>query len=74
MNTCIGVLCDAREVNPTMSVNRMVTQLKLSASTGCPSFICMATDFGNILQIVLRVVLVKLEKRFSELNNSCFYK
>ena len=47
--TCIGVLSDAKEVKPTMSVNIIVTQVKFSASTGCPSFNCIATDLGNIL-------------------------
>lgn len=42
--TCKGVLCDDRLVNPTMSEKKMVTESKVSASTDFPFLSCSATD------------------------------
>jgi len=36
--TSIGVLCDAKDVNPTISEKNIVTDSKLSADICCPFF------------------------------------
>ena len=42
--TCSGELCEHKEVKPTISEKKIVTESKLSATTGCWFFRRFATD------------------------------
>ena len=48
VRTCMGELLAERDVKPTMSLKKMVTQLYTSGDTLLFIFSCNATDFGNI--------------------------
>ena len=66
--TSKGVLVLHNSVNPTMSLNKIVTQSKHSASTGSPRFKDSATDLEKKNQIKILEIVKEMEDKTKNKN------